>query len=743
VSKTASGKTLSFILPILNLYAQEKNGFSCFFLYPTKALSRDQEGTLSKLLKTVSPKQVIGTFDGDTPREERSHLQKNADFILSNPDMLHAGILPNHNRKWRNFLGRLKFIVIDEVHTYRGAYGSHVANVLKRLLRVCKEHGSDPVFVCCSATIGNPKEHVENLCGKDFELIENDSSPQPPREIYTVNPALVKSHGETLYRKGTKSVSIHLLRKATELGIRTICFCRARQEVERLYRAVVDGNQAIKDKVKPYRGGLLPNERRKLERDLANGTINTVISTNALELGIDIGDLELAILSGHPGTIASFWQQAGRVGRAGKKSIIIYVAKNTSIDQYLVHHPEFIINKPVEEAWLSANNPYILIQHLPCAAYEYPLKKEDSHYSGLHYQETLEVLAEDNTLVPYRDSFRYGLEDYPSKGVNIRGMTDWNIQIICDGKVIGELDPIGARGTLYKDAIYQHLGQKYMSLDLNLDQKTCTVTRVDVDYFTEAVWHGNVDHTEIIEEKLEGGSDLKFGFVHVNKQPKLYKKIKEKSFENIGYGPITLDPFKYDTTGFSFLAPKKWVQAIEKQDSRLVGSALFGLSFLLRQVAPSFCMADRRDMDSDVSLANFDEELWKSALYVFDSLEGGVGYSEKVYERIKEVMALCYNILTECECSAGCPACVPPLPPGVEDEELESFLIQSNAAVKATESFLIFFLKAKLVSPRITSFEEKIKRNDQVIPEDKNKIKRKKILSMASKIMDKKRKRIH
>ncbi|HMV46108.1 MAG TPA: DEAD/DEAH box helicase, partial [Leptospiraceae bacterium] len=332
ISRTASGKTLSFLLPILNDYISGKQPFTTMLLYPTKALSRDQEGTLGKLMHAVASGRKLGTFDGDTPREEREKLKDNADFIITNPDMLHSGILPNHNRKWKNFLSRLKYVVVDEVHTYRGAFGSHVANVFSRLIRICRLHGANPIFICSSATVGNPSEHVEALFQRSFTVIDNDTSPRPKRDLFFLNPSLYKGIGGEMYRKGPSSLSIPLIRYASENNIRTICFCKARQEVERLYTAVLESAPHLRSKIRPYRGGLLPNERRQIESDLFAGKINTIISTNALELGIDIGDLDLCILSGHPGTLASFWQQAGRVGRKGNGAAIVFIAKDSPID---------------------------------------------------------------------------------------------------------------------------------------------------------------------------------------------------------------------------------------------------------------------------------------------------------------------------------------------------------------------------------------------------------------------------
>ncbi|MFC1670175.1 DEAD/DEAH box helicase [Spirochaetota bacterium] len=742
VSHTASGKTLSFFLPIFNEYIQAQTPFSVLFLYPTKALSRDQENTFGMLIAETK-RSFIGTYDGDTPRDEREKIQKGADFIITNPDMLHNAILPNHNRRWKGFLSRLRYIVVDEVHIYRGSFGSHVSNVFKRLLRVCQIHGSNPVFVCSSATVGNPNEHVQALFNGKFNIIDNDSAPKPHRDIYFINPPLVQSHGISLYRKGTSSVSIPLIREAAARGIRTICFCRARQEVERLYRAVVDGSPHLKGVVKPYRGGLLPNERRQLERDLSNGKITVIITTNALELGIDIGDLELCILSGHPGTIASFWQQAGRVGRKGNSSVIVFIPKERPIDQYLVNHPEFITEAPVEEALVNANNPYILLQHLPCAAQEHPLKEEEDRFEEPIYSEALNILKEDGTLVPYKDALRFALQDYPARGVNLRGMTDYNVEIVCGTEIIGELDPIGARGTLYKDAIYQHLGRKYMSMNLDLDKKLCMVEPVDVDYYTEAVWEKRLDMVDRERGKEIREGKLDFGIININKQPKLYKKIRERSYENIGYGPITLPPFEYDSTGFSLTAPEKWSEAMATIDKRYIEAAFFGLSYLLKHTAPIFCMADMKDVETDVSLIERGPRKWVSALYMYDVIEGGVGYSEKIHDKIESCFEFCYKIIKGCTCKTGCPICVPPLPPGVNNEELETFLMESNAAVACAESLVQVFMGNGVIIPEVEINKINIHHVVSAPPEDEERKRMNQKLNRAAVILKKRRERLH
>lgn len=743
VSSTASGKTLSFFLPVLNEYVNAKSPFSVLLLYPTKALSRDQEGTFGKLMQVVEKSSLLGTFDGDTPRDERTRIQKNADFVITNPDMLHGGVLPNHNRKWRSFLSRLRYIIIDEVHIYRGAFGSHVSNVFRRLLRVCEIHGSSPTFICSSATVGNPGELVKALFHRDFEIINKDTAPRPKRELYMLNPSLVQSHGHAMYRKGTKSISIHLLREAVKNKVRTICFCRSRQEVERLYKAVTDGFPSLKNQVKPYRGGLLPNERRKLEQDLVDRKITAIITTNALELGIDIGDLEFCILSGHPGSVASFWQQAGRVGRKGNQSAIAFIAKDSPIDQYMVHHSDFITQAPIEQAWLSADNPYIILQHLPCMAYEHPLRPKELGIDPLIYEEAVNLLREEKTVVPFRDALRYALQDYPAKGVNLRGMTDYNIEIYCGTEVIGEIDPIGARGTLYKDAIYQHLGRRYMSMELDMEKKLCRVEPINVDYYTEAHWEARIELTDMEESKTVNGAHLEFGFMYVNRQPKLYKKIRERTYENIGYGPITLPPFEYNTTGFSFLVPKEWGKAMDMKDKRYPGAALYGLSYLLKRTAPSLCMASTSDIDTDVSLVEENKESWKSALFMFDTLEGGVGYSEKIYEKLEFCLNLCREIIDECECKSGCPSCVPPLPPGIDNEALETLLIESNASIMCTRSLLTALIDGKIDLPEVFFSTTPIVLPLEAPMEDIEKKKVQAQLGRASKMLQRKREREH
>ncbi|MCP4131760.1 MAG: DEAD/DEAH box helicase [bacterium] len=703
VSKTASGKTFSFFLPILNEYINAPLPFSVLLLYPTKALARDQEKTLARLMSMAGKPGKLGTFDGDTPREERSRILRSADFIITNPDMLHFGILPNHAKNWRLFLSRLRYIVIDEVHVYRGAFGSHVSNVFSRLLRVCAVHGSSPVFVCSSATVGNPGSHALALTGKKFHVIDRDCSPRGDKSFYFLNPALVENYGTPLFRKSTASLAIPLLREAAARKIRTICFCRARQEVEQLHRAVVSGFPDLAPVVKPYRGGLLPSERRQLEHDLSSGSITVIISTNALELGIDIGDLDLCILSGHPGTLASFWQQAGRVGRGGKEAVIVYIAKDRPIDQYLVTHPEFVTGAPVEHALCNRDNPYILLQHLSCAALELPLLEQEPLYDPLPFREALSVLTENGSLVPRNDSFHYALKNYPARDVSLRSSISDSVQILWGSEVIGKIDSSGARGSLYPEAIYHHLGRKFLSLDLDLKNNLCSVKPVSADYFTEAVWEGKIDMVASECVKTHNNARLEFGVVNVNRQPVSFKKIKEVSFEISGYGTISLPPLEYKTTGFNLSAPPNWRDAVNAENPCFVDAAFHGLSYVLKHAAILFSMSDSDDINTDISLCEVNPGSFSDALFLFDTIEGGVGYAEKIFEEIDDCLALCAQIIDRCECEKGCPSCVPPLPPGVDDKDLQLFLVESNAAVVCSRSLLLALSSGSIEIPRVSS----------------------------------------
>jgi len=716
-SRTSTGKTLSFLLPILNDYLNSPEKFTVLLLYPTKALSRDQEGTLGQLLGQLLEEKHLGTFDGDTPREERARLESSGHFIISNPDMLHSGILPNHHRKWKNFLAGLKYVVVDEVHIYRGAFGSHVANVFTRLERICTFHGSHPTYIAASATMGNPVELAEKLFNRSFTLVEGTTAPSPPRHVYTLNPDTYTTESGNQVRKGPASLALPLVKEAIHQKVRTIIFCQGRQEAERFYTALISAHPSLATQTAPYRGGLLPLERRELEKRLFQGQLLGIISTSALELGIDIGDLDLCIQLGYPGSLSSLWQRAGRVGRRGQASTLVLIGREAPLDQYIMHQNHYLFQTPLEKAWINPANPYILIQHLACAAGELPLSPQDSHYPQPFLSSALKVLEEQKSITLIKGLYHYTLPDYPTRGIHLRGINHTNVDIICNDEVIGEIDPVGARGTLYKDAIYQHLGKKYISLDLNLDQKICKVAPVSVHYFTEAVWEHRTELLHSHKNYELNAHGITFGSIKVSTQPKLYKKIREHTFENVGYGLITLDPFIYNTLGFALVPAEEfrtWFVGLEKH---YMQAALLGLAHLLKKVAPSFCLADPADTDTDIaSFAPHDQA--QSALFFHDTLEGGAGYAEKVFDALHGCLTLCQRILQDCSCKFGCPACIPSLPKGAVSEELMTYLVCSNASVACTQSFLAHLLEGIFIEPQIRVHKEFYPRSpSKILPE--------------------------
>ncbi len=732
VSKTASGKTLSFLLPILNEYLNADQKFTTLLLYPTKALARDQEGVLGKLIQSLKTHSKFGTFDGDTSMQDREILKSTGEFIITNPDMLHSGILPNHNRKWKKFLSRLKYIIIDEVHVYRGSFGSHVSNVISRLIRICRIYNVKPIFVCSSATIGNPKEHAENLFKSEFNLIDKDSSPRPKKDLFFLAPTLVKKEDGTEFRKSLSSISIPLIRFAANEKIRTICFCRARQEVEKLYSTLVGIDPSLTKKIRPYRGGLLPSERRQIEQDLFTGKISVIISTNALELGIDIGDLDLCILNGFPGSFASFWQQAGRVGRKGTEASIAFIGKESPIDQYLLNHPEFLTKSSMEQAWLNSFNPFIFLQHLPCAAYENPLSVNEDLYSHPIYEPSLEILEQENKISKYKSFYRYSDKDYPSKGVSLRGTSEENVVILEEEKPIGEIDIFSSKQQLHMGAVYYHLGKKFISELLDLNLKIARVRRFDDNYYTESISENLIRMLVEIDTKNIHGGILRFGEMNISRQPKTFKKIHEITKENLGYGNIELPPYVYDSIGISISISDEWTKKIAEKSLFYIDAAFYGLSYILKRVAPSLCMADSSDIYTDVSLAEGIEKLFSPSIFLYDAMEGGVGYSEKIFEKFEEAVNLCLTIIDECECEAGCPACVTPSPDEITEDELKKNFTKSNISVECTKSILLFMKSGEFYEPQIKEFQKAIyeKKIEPKIDNQKEKVEVKRAMDM-------------
>ena len=663
VTSTASGKTLCYNLPVLNTLLQSQNTAS-IYLFPTKALSRDQLRTLTGMISTIEPGILCGVYDGDTPGEERKQLRQNGRIILTNPDMLHTGILPNH-KLWGGFFRNLKFVVIDEIHSLRGIFGSNVANVIRRLRRISEFYGAEPQFICASATINNPKKHAENLTGVKFSVINNDGSPKGEREFLLWNPPLRSKEGIPA-RKSASSVAVQLLPILLSENIKVINFARARKTTELIIKYLkqsLGNNPAtahMLDKVDSYRGGFLPNERREIERKLAGGQINAVISTNALELGIDIGFLDACIISDYPGSLASLRQQAGRAGRKQKPSLVIFIANDNPVDQYFMRNPEYIFEKEVECAVIEYENIFILAKHILCAAKELPIAAEDKKFFGKLLQEVLKIFMEEGIIQKNDEEYKYLKNDYPAATVKIRTTSEdiYTIYSRDDEKKeeIGTIDEHSAFQTVHEGAVYLHRNETYIVEELDIKNCKAYLRQRDLDYFTDPS-----SQTEIVEKEIEENEGFhecrKYtGVVVVKKRIEFYKKVKFYTLENVGFGTINLPAVNLETTGFWLAIPDNVISSgSEKYGWDFISSGLDGVKNVLAHLATIFVMCDKSDIGCE-SLAS--DQRGEHKIYLYDNYPGGIGYAEKTYERFDEIAPAILEHIKNCPCEYGCPSCV-------------------------------------------------------------------------------------
>ncbi|MBI9096938.1 MAG: DEAD/DEAH box helicase, partial [Spirochaetaceae bacterium] len=504
VTPTASGKTLCYNLPVLQTL-MENDDSRALYLFPTKALSQDQQSSLNEIVLDGNLPVKICTYDGDTPGSLRISARKSGRIIISNPDMLHSGILPNHP-KWIEFFKSLRFIVLDEVHTYRGVFGSHMTNLIRRIRRIAHFYGSDPQFICCSATIGNPGELVRQILEKETVLIDENGAPSGEKHMILYNPPLVDPVQGI--RRGIVLESQRLALKLLKQGVKTIIFARSRIKTELicsyLNKSLANHyNQNFRIKVEPYRGGYLPRERRQIEKGLRDGTISGVVSTNALELGIDIGGLDASILAGYPGSIASAWQQAGRAGRSSKVSLAIIIASSSPVDQYLTQNPDYFFGSSPESGFVDPDNLYILIDHLKCAAFELPFRKGELF--GGDIRELLDYLEENGVLRHTEDSWFWADRSYPSERISLRSGAEENVVIINKTKgkseVIGEMDSHSARELIFEEAVYIHKGDQYNVLKLDLENHLCHVEESKVNYYTDSILKTDLKVLEVDDEE--------------------------------------------------------------------------------------------------------------------------------------------------------------------------------------------------------------------------------------------------
>ncbi|MGE5551720.1 MAG: DEAD/DEAH box helicase [Bacteroidota bacterium] len=662
---TASGKTFCYNLPVLERCLAEPET-RALYLFPTKALAQDQLRGLHRLTGEggLLPPDAIGTYDGDTPAHQRRKLRDEGRVILTNPDMLHQGILPRHPG-WAPFLGRLAFVVLDEIHTYRGVFGANVANVLRRLRRACRHYGASPVFICCSATIANPKELAESLVGEEFVLVEEDGSPRGPKQFAFWNPPrLDEGTGE---RRSANSEAADLLTALVGERVRSIAFVRARVAAELLQRYTADQlgrrHPGLARRVRAYRGGYLPAERREIERQLFEGELLAVTTTNALELGIDVGSLEACLIVGYPGTIASAWQQAGRAGRGRDGSLVVYIAQNTPIDQYLVRHPEYFFGRSPEMAVVDPDNPHIVLAHLRAAAFEAPLTPADLHAFGRYAPAILEILADDGQLAEGAGGCWYWRGGgFPAAEISLRNISanTFTIVDVADGgKVIGTMEEVSAFQQLYTQAVYMHEGDLYFVREMDLVKKVSFVERADLDYYTQSITEVKVCVEGKELEKEWRVSRAAFGDVSVMLKPYLFRKIKFGSRDSIGFGQIDLPPQNMATAAFWLLPPPAALRRV-RECGRDPLEGLFGLANVLTEVLPLLVMADPADVGSTVDMANFGQ----AALFVYDKYPGGLGLAHKAYDLVEEVFGAALDLLGNCPCVDGCPSCVgAPVPP--------------------------------------------------------------------------------
>jgi len=659
VTSTASGKTLCYNLPVLETLLDD-SASTALYMFPTKALAQDQLRALGDLVLLLPGQDSAvrpGTYDGDTPQYARRKLRQDANVIMTNPDMLNQGIMPYHSR-WSRFFGNLKYVVIDEMHTYRGIFGSNVANVLRRLRRILKHYGADPVFILCSATIANPGELAENLIGDAVEVVSGDGSPSGPKRFVLWNPPFLDNH--KIERKSSNVEAHEIMVKLVESNVQTITFTKARVVAELILRYVREAlarrNPHLADKISAYRAGYLPEERREIEKALFSGRLLGVASTNALELGIDVGSLDASIIVGFPGTIASTWQQAGRAGRKTDESLVVFVAYNDPIDQYLMRSPGYFFGQTPENAVIGPENPYILAGHLSCAAFELPLTEDDEVYFGGLLGAILGVLEDVKKVKTIDGSTYWATTEFPAAGVNLRTISDDTFTIVEATdveKVIGVVDSISAPELVYPEGIYLHDGRTYIVRRLDLEGKVAYVERAEVDYYTQPIIDSSI---RVIKENKSGSSSgLRFfyGDATVSWTTTAFKKIKFYSMDSIGYGTLDL-PTQHLETVSVYMYPEPEVVGVVKRRGKNLVEGLVGVKNVLINILPLFVMCDRQDIGGLVESSN----TGKPAIFLYDRFKGGLGFSEKAYGLLPGILRAALGVIDDCPCEGGCPSCV-------------------------------------------------------------------------------------
>ena len=658
-TSSASGKTLCYNIPVLEAMLTEKRS-RALYLFPTKALAQDQ---LRNLREPFCPDllgiEECATFDGDTPQAERAEIREQARVILTNPDMLHIGILPNH-KSWSRFLRHLRYVVVDEAHVYRGVFGSHVACVLRRLRRLCQFYGSTPQFICCSATIANPSGHMEKLVGLPCEIVDDDGSPHGGKDFVFWNPPFIdEARG---VRRSANSEATALFTGLVSGDIRSLTFARTRRLTELIYvysrEKLAKDTPVLKDKIKAYRAGYLPEERRQIEQELFSGQLLGVVATNALELGIDIGDLEATVLAGYPGSIASTWQQAGRSGRGRGKSLSFLIALDNPLDQYFMHHPDFFFQKSFENALVNPSNPYILKAHLICAAWELPLSSGDEEFFGPSLTSEIAEMTKQGIVRERRGRWHLSPAiPYPAQSINIRSTSGENFAVI-DTSTNSLLETVEASVAFFQihpGAIYLHQGESYLVTELDLAGRTAYAEPTTVPYYTQAKELTDLRIVRVIHDKKCGQARVYLGEVEVTTTVVGFKKKAQFTEEVIGEEPLDLPPQHFPTVALWFDLPPEAVAQIEEAQLDFHGG-LHAAEHAAIAILPLFALCDRNDIGGVSTPLHPDTG--RAQIFIYDAYPGGIGIAEKGFDLLEELWQATLKVIKECPCQEGCPSCV-------------------------------------------------------------------------------------
>ncbi|HET7646541.1 MAG TPA: DEAD/DEAH box helicase [Candidatus Limnocylindria bacterium] len=659
VTPTASGKTLCYNLPVLDAVAKDPAA-RALYLFPTKALAADQLVELRALAAAAEVGLKTHTYDGDTPANIRSVVRAAGQVVITNPDMLHAAILPHHT-KWYKLFENLQYVVIDELHTYRGLFGSHVANVIRRLRRVCNHYGADPTFICASATIANPRELAERVLEAPVELIDDNGAPAGRKHVLVINPPVANE--ELGIRGSALLTGQRLAERLIRGGVQTIAFARSRTSVEVLttyLRETFAPPPGHPHTIRGYRGGYLPNERHEIEAGLREGRVRGVVATNALELGIDIGSLDAAISIGYPGTIASTWQQMGRAGRRAGTSLSALVCSSAPIDQFLAAHPEYLFESSPEHGLINPDNLYVLMNHLRASSFELPVPAGE-RFGIDETPMILDVLQEDGWIRRAEDDrYYWSHENFPASDFSLRTGAPENVVIVDTtgdrNRVLGEIDLFAAPLLVHPKAIYIHQGVQYHVDELDWEERKAFVTRTDVDYYTDADLGVTLKVLEVFDEADAPAAGLRQrGEVMVAWKVTMFKKLKYHTHENVGWGSISLPETEMHTTACWLVPP---VELVNRYDRDTLDGALIGLARVARTTAALLLMCDARDLGV---LAQVQAPFTgRPTLYLYDAVPGGVGLSERLFSLTDDLIRACRDAVEGCPCADGCPACVGP-----------------------------------------------------------------------------------